>query len=203
MRKTGKRFPCSWLPKFDSEKTEKLPFWIHHYEIYLLICYRDSHVVNWYAVQLGAKEDIHPANVSHATDAMRWRMKATEMFCLHIKFVICTNQNQPLKFARQNSYLDLWSYTLYIIWEGVLLLVKLQATGTNKQTTKMKYLTSISQGFDKCTKTTLQNNHFWGTHPETVSVFKYDHGIVILKSAESLKLFWYEQKSFSCFFFST
>ena len=118
------------------------------------------------AVQLGAKADLHPANVSRATDAMRWRMEATEMFCLHIKFVICTNQNQPLKFARQNSYLDLWSYTLYIIWEGVHLLVKLQAAGTNKQTTKMKSLTSISQGFDKCTKTKLQNNHFWGTHPD-------------------------------------
>lgn len=51
--------------------------------------------------------DLHPANVGRATDAMRWRMEATEMFCLHIKFVICTNQNQPLKFAGQNSYLDL------------------------------------------------------------------------------------------------
>ena len=29
----------------------------------------------------------------------------------------------------------------------------------------MKSLTGISQGFDKCTKTTLQNNNFWGTPP--------------------------------------
>ena len=29
----------------------------------------------------------------------------------------------------------------------------------------MKSLTDISQGFDKCTKATLQNNYFWGTPP--------------------------------------
>ena len=29
----------------------------------------------------------------------------------------------------------------------------------------MKSLTGISQGFDKCTKATLQNNYFWGTPP--------------------------------------
>ena len=30
----------------------------------------------------------------------------------------------------------------------------------------MKYLTGISQGFDKCTKATLQNNYFWGPSPD-------------------------------------
>ena len=30
----------------------------------------------------------------------------------------------------------------------------------------MKSLASISQGFDKCTKVTLQNNYFWGKPPD-------------------------------------
>ena len=33
----------------------------------------------------------------------------------------------------------------------------------------MKSLTGISQGFDKCTKATLQNNYFWGTLPDFCS----------------------------------
>ena len=57
---------------------------------------------------------------------------ANEMFCLPNKFVLVTNHKQPLNFAWQNSYLDWWSNTLYIIWQGVHLLVKLQARGTNK-----------------------------------------------------------------------
>ena len=57
----------------------------------------------------------------------------------------------------------------------------------------MNYLTCISQGFDKCSKATLQNNYFWGTSPMTVSALKNGHGIIIIKSAESLKLFSYEE----------
>ena len=76
------------------------------------------------------------------------------------------NQNQPLKCVRQNSYLDLWSYTLHIIWKGVHLLVKLQGRETSKWTTKMKSPTGISQGFDKSTKATSQNSYFWGTPPD-------------------------------------
>ena len=52
--------------------------------------------------------------------------------------------------VRQNSYLDLWSYTVYIIWRNW----------------SMKSLTCISQGFDKCTKATLQSNCFLGTPPD-------------------------------------
>ena len=49
-----------------------------------------------------------------------------------MKFVLLTNQKQPLKFVQQNSYLDLLSNTLHIIIQGVHLLVKLQAGRTNK-----------------------------------------------------------------------
>ena len=38
----------------------------------------------------------------------------------------------PLKCVGQNNSLDLRSYTLYIIWEGVHIWVKLQAGETNK-----------------------------------------------------------------------
>ena len=48
------------------------------------------------------------------------------------KFVLFTNQKQPMKCVRQNNYLDMVSYTWYIIWQGVHFLVKLQAEGTNK-----------------------------------------------------------------------
>ena len=58
--------------------------------------------------------------------------EANEMFYLPNKFVIFNNQNQPLKCVRQSSYLDLWSHTFYIIWQGVHLLVKLQARRTDK-----------------------------------------------------------------------
>ena len=54
------------------------------------------------------------------------------MFCVPNKFVLFGNNKQPLKCVGQNNYLDLWSNTLYIIWQGIHLLVKLQARGTNK-----------------------------------------------------------------------
>ena len=46
---------------------------------------------------------------------------------------------------------------MYII--GIHLLVKLQDAVSNK----IKYLTDISQGIDKCTKATLQNKYFYRT----------------------------------------
>ena len=67
------------------------------------------------------------------------------MFCLPNKFDLFTNHKQPLKRIQQNSYLDLWSNTLHIIWQGFHLLVKLHARGTNKSTTnKMNSFTGIS-----------------------------------------------------------
>ena len=48
--------------------------------------------------------------------------EANKMFCLLGKFVIF--MKQPLKYVQQNSYQDFWSYTLYIIWQGVHPLVK-------------------------------------------------------------------------------
>ena len=92
--------------------------------------------------------------------------EANKMLCLLNKFVLFTNQKQPLKCVRQNSYLHLWSYALYIMWQWVHLLANLQAGGTNKLTTKAKSLIGIPQGFDKCIKATLQNNYFWRTPPE-------------------------------------
>ena len=78
------------------------------------------------------KADFYSANVICATDLIPWRMfffqspfEENEKFCLLNKFVLFINQKQPLKSVWQNSYLDLWSYTLYIIWQGVHLLVKL------------------------------------------------------------------------------
>ena len=54
------------------------------------------------------------------------------MFCLLNKCFIFTNQKQPPKCVYQSSYLDLWLYALYIILQGVHLLVKLHPGGTNK-----------------------------------------------------------------------
>ena len=85
------------------------------------------------------KADFHSTNVTCTNDAICWQ---TTFFNLHLiswspnklpnKFGLFINHKQPLKCVRQNSYLDLWSNTLYIIWQGVHLLVKLQARGTNK-----------------------------------------------------------------------
>ena len=74
------------------------------------------------------KVDVHSANVSYANDAICWgfffqsTFEANKMFCLLGKFVIF--MKQPLKYVQQNSYQDFWSYTLYIIWQGVHPLVK-------------------------------------------------------------------------------
>ena len=57
----------------------------------------------------------------------------------------------------------------------------------------MKSLTCISQGFGKCTKSTLQNSYFWGTPPDDYFCVEIDLHIIIIKSADSLKLFWYEE----------
>ena len=54
--------------------------------------------------------------------------EANEMFCLLNILFFFNNQKQPLKCVRRNSYLDLWSDTLYIIWQGVHLLVKSKIT---------------------------------------------------------------------------
>ena len=55
---------------------------------------------------------------------------------------------------------------------GVHLLVKLQTGGTNEWTTKMKSLTGISEGYDKCTKATVQNNYFCRTPPDDCFCFE-------------------------------
>ena len=41
-------------------------------------------------------------------------------------------ETPTLKCVRQNSYQDLWSYTLYIIWQRVHPLVEWQTGGTDK-----------------------------------------------------------------------
>ena len=105
------------------------------------------------------------------------------MFCLLSKFIL---------FANQTSYLDLRSYILHIIWQGVHLLVKLKDGGTNKNT-KIKSLTGIFQGFGKCTKATLQNDYFWGTLPDDCFCIETYLDIIMIKSAENLKLFSYEE----------
>ena len=58
--------------------------------------------------------------------------EANEVFCLPNRFGLFTNHKQPLKCVWQNNYLDLWSNTLYIIWQGVHLLVKLLEELINK-----------------------------------------------------------------------
>ena len=65
------------------------------------------------------------------------------MFCLPNKFGLFTNHKQPLKCVWQNNYLDLWSNTLYIIWQGVHLLVKLLEELINKLLTRR----NLSQAF--------------------------------------------------------
>ena len=137
------------------------------------------------------KADLHSANVSRATETIRWRMV---FFSLHLRrmkcsvyFALFTNQKQPLKCVRQNSYQGLWSYISYIIRQGVLLLVKLQTGGINKL---LKW--NISQAFLKVL-TSAQKLHcrttvFEERLPMTVSALKHDHEIIIIKSAESSKL---------------
>ena len=53
----------------------------------------------------------------------------------------------------------------------------------------MKSLTGISQGFDKGTKSALQNNYFQEHLLMTASALKHDHNIIKIKSVKSLKLF--------------
>ena len=58
----------------------------------------------------------------------------------------------------------------------------------------MKYITGISQGFDNYTKSSLQNNYFWGMPPSDcfcLETWSWYHDTV--KIAQSLKLFWYEE----------
>ena len=56
--------------------------------------------------------------VSYSCHSCLAHFEANEVFCLLNKFVLFINQKQPLKCVWQNSYLDLWSYTIYIIWQG-------------------------------------------------------------------------------------
>ena len=53
----------------------------------------------------------------------------------------------------------------------------------------MKSFTVMPQGFDKCTKATLQINYFSRTNTMIASALKHDHDIIMIISAESPKLF--------------
>ena len=101
-------------------------------------------------------------------------------------------QKQLLKYGRQNSYLHLWPYTLYITWHGVHLLVRyrLEEKLINKLPKR-----NLSQAFLKAL-TSAQKLYCRATIFEepllmTASVLKYDHDIIIIKSAQNLKLFSY------------
>ena len=99
--------------------------------------------------------------------------------------LVFTNQKQPLKCIRQISYLGL-RYTLYIIWQGLHLLVKLLAGRTNKQTSKMK---SQSQTFLKVLKSArkLYCRTFIIAErlPMSASALKHDHDIIIIKNVSN------------------
>ena len=73
--------------------------------------------------------------------------EAKEMLCL-LKFILFTNQKQPLKCALKQTC----DQILYILSNRGSSFITLQAGGTNKQ---LKWnLSGIFQGFDKCTKAT-------------------------------------------------
>ena len=87
------------------------------------------------------KADLHSTNVSFATGTIRWQMgffqppfEVHKMLCVPNKFVlfVLLFYKQPLKCVQQNSCLDLLSNNLYIIWQGIHLLIKLQDRGTKK-----------------------------------------------------------------------
>ena len=106
------------------------------------------------------KGDLHSANVSRATDAVEWRMA---FFNLHLRRTKCSFC--LIFLLTRSSHWNVLDKIVtctcdqipYTIQQGVHLLVKMQAGGTNEKATKMKSLTGISHGFDKCTKATLQN----------------------------------------------
>ena len=56
--------------------------------------------------------------VSHSCRSCLTHFETNEVLCLPNIFVFFINQKQPLKCVWQNSYLDLRSYILYIIWQG-------------------------------------------------------------------------------------
>ena len=70
----------------------------------------------------------------------------------------------------------------------------------------MKSLTSISQGFDKWTKATLQNNCFWGTPRDDCFCFEILKTILIWRSSrkininKNLVILYYLWKKLSKFF---
>ena len=126
-------------------------------------------------------------NNSLANGFFQSPFEVNEMLCLLNRFALFTNQKQLLKCVRQNSYQGLWSYTSYIIRKGVLLLVKLQTGGINKL---LKW--NISQAFLKVL-TSAQELHcrttvFEERLPMFFSALKHDHEIILIKSAESSKL---------------
>ena len=115
------------------------------------------------------------------------------MFSLLNKLNLFTNQKQPLNCTLQNSYLGFWENTLYTIWQGAHLLVKLQTGRTNKQIVKMKSLTGIFKALISVQMIHCRTTIFAVCLLMTASVLKHDYDIVIVKSAKSLKILWYEE----------
>ena len=101
-------------------------------------------------------------------------------------------QKQLLKYGRQNSYLHLWPYTLYITWHGVHLLVRyrLEEKLINKLP-KRNLSQAFLQALTSAQKLYCRTTIFEEPLLMTASVLKYDHDIIIIKSAQNLKLFSY------------
>ena len=118
--------------------------------------------------------------VSHLCRTYLVHFYVNEVFCLLNKFVLFMNQKQPLKCVWQNSYLDLWSYTLYIIWQGVSYFTRNLSQAFFNALTSAQKLHCRTIIFEKLLRM-------------TASVLIYDHDIILIKRAESVELFWYEE----------
>ena len=100
---------------------------------------------------------------------------------------------QPLKCIPQNNHLDLWLYTLYIIWQGVHLLVKLQAGELINKLLKWNLSQVLLKTLANAPKVHYRASIVEEPLPMTASPLKYDHDVIIIKSAKSWKLNWYEE----------
>ena len=117
-----------------------------------------------------------------------WQMVSFNLHLMQKKCCLLnTNQKQSRKCARQNSYLDLWSYNYYLKRSSSFKKIRLEEL-INKL---LKW--NISQEFLKALARTKKQNNYVERPPMTASSLKHDRNIILRKTAESLKLFWYEE----------
>ena len=115
--------------------------------------------------------------------------EANEKFCLLNKFNLFTNQKQSLKCARQKIVIYTSDQIPYILSDKEKCRLEELMSKQLKWNLSKAFLIALTSTQKLHCRTTI----FAEALTMTASALKHDHDVIIIKSAKSLKLFWYQE----------